>query len=291
MGFRLSKSIRLGGGARLNISRRGLGMSVGTKGFRLGTGPRGTRTTVGIPGTGISYSATSKSHSPRTRTANGSGVGIGLILLIGLAVACWPIALTLAILLAVIMLVSRQSGKSQEATRLAAEKSEEDRRLEADASRSRSVMQSLQDGYALESIASPTPLAATEICYQVVEAGLCLDQKGVLTGIDEGHLILTNKRLIYLGAQKNITTQIKGILSLSVVKGAGFEVRSQSRQRREVYVTHFPREFVCLLFCVFRKHGIALPVTIEAAMQMQNGFICDIPLEMPLSAESEQNDD
>jgi tetratricopeptide (TPR) repeat protein len=56
MGFRFGKSIRLGKFIRLNISKSGLGLSAGVKGFRVGVGPRGTRLTTGIPGTGLSYS-------------------------------------------------------------------------------------------------------------------------------------------------------------------------------------------------------------------------------------------
>ncbi|WP_231504358.1 DUF4236 domain-containing protein [Brevibacillus borstelensis] len=56
MGFNFRKSIKLGGGVRLNLSKRGVGVSAGFKGFRVGVGPRGTRVTAGIPGTGLSYS-------------------------------------------------------------------------------------------------------------------------------------------------------------------------------------------------------------------------------------------
>lgn len=55
MGFRYRKSINLGGGTRLNISKSGFGLSTGIKGFRVGVGPKGVRTTASIPGTGISY--------------------------------------------------------------------------------------------------------------------------------------------------------------------------------------------------------------------------------------------
>ena len=55
MGFRLRKSINLGGGVRLNVSKRGVGVSAGVKGARIGIGPRGTRVTTSIPGTGLSY--------------------------------------------------------------------------------------------------------------------------------------------------------------------------------------------------------------------------------------------
>lgn len=56
MGFRFRKSIRLGKHTRINLSKSGVGVSTGVKGFRVGVGPRGVRTTASIPGTGISYS-------------------------------------------------------------------------------------------------------------------------------------------------------------------------------------------------------------------------------------------
>lgn len=57
MGIRFRKSINLGGGARINLSKSGIGYSVGTKGARVTKTARGTtRKTVSIPNTGISYS-------------------------------------------------------------------------------------------------------------------------------------------------------------------------------------------------------------------------------------------
>lgn len=56
MGMRFRKSINLGGGARVNISKSGIGGSIGGKGYRYTKkADGGTRNTVSIPGTGISY--------------------------------------------------------------------------------------------------------------------------------------------------------------------------------------------------------------------------------------------
>lgn len=56
MGMRFRKSINLGGGLRMNLSKSGIGFSAGTKGFRVTKTAKGrTRTTASIPGTGISY--------------------------------------------------------------------------------------------------------------------------------------------------------------------------------------------------------------------------------------------
>ena len=57
MGFRFRKSIKLFPGFRINISKKGVSsVSIGQRGATLNVGEHGTRATVGIPGTGISYS-------------------------------------------------------------------------------------------------------------------------------------------------------------------------------------------------------------------------------------------
>lgn len=56
MGVRYRKSINLGCGFRVNLSTSGIGYSWGVKGYRVTKKANGgTRTTVSIPGTGISY--------------------------------------------------------------------------------------------------------------------------------------------------------------------------------------------------------------------------------------------
>jgi uncharacterized protein DUF4236 len=56
VGFRFRKSIKLLPGFRLNLSKSGVSASIGGRGHTLNVGPKGTRATVGIPGTGLSYS-------------------------------------------------------------------------------------------------------------------------------------------------------------------------------------------------------------------------------------------
>lgn len=56
MGFRFRKSIKLGGGFRVNLSKSGIGYSWGVKGYTITRTADGRRRqTVSIPGTGISY--------------------------------------------------------------------------------------------------------------------------------------------------------------------------------------------------------------------------------------------
>ena len=75
MGFRYRKSINLGGGFRINLSKSGIGYSFGGKGFRYTRTARGTdRVTFSVPGTGISWSQESKAgRSTRKPSAPKSG--------------------------------------------------------------------------------------------------------------------------------------------------------------------------------------------------------------------------
>ena len=55
MGFYFRKSMSVGP-FRVNLSRGGVGWSVGGRGFRTGASGRGRRyTTISIPGTGMGY--------------------------------------------------------------------------------------------------------------------------------------------------------------------------------------------------------------------------------------------
>lgn len=70
MGLRYRKSIRLGGGVRINMSGRGVGWSVGGKGFRY-TKPAGGRrpySTLSVPSTGIAYRTTHPAQQPQALT-------------------------------------------------------------------------------------------------------------------------------------------------------------------------------------------------------------------------------
>lgn len=56
MGIRYRKSINLGGGFRVNISKSGIGYSWGVKGYRVTKTAKGTiRRTMSIPGVGVSF--------------------------------------------------------------------------------------------------------------------------------------------------------------------------------------------------------------------------------------------
>lgn len=62
MGLRFYRRFKILPGIRLNLSRSGVSASGGVRGAHVTIGPRGVRETVGIPGTGISYTTTQGTH-------------------------------------------------------------------------------------------------------------------------------------------------------------------------------------------------------------------------------------
>lgn len=85
MGFRFRKSINLGSGAKLNINKKSISTSIGTRGAHTTFSSNGKRTTsVGIPGSGLSYT---KTTSRKRGKKSGCGIGcltfIVLFILIG----------------------------------------------------------------------------------------------------------------------------------------------------------------------------------------------------------------
>jgi hypothetical protein len=86
--FRKSKSF---GPFRVNMSRSGVGFSVGGKGFRTGVSSRGKRySTFSIPGTGIGYNMPHGGGGRRAKSKTGClifVVPIGMLALIAVGVS------------------------------------------------------------------------------------------------------------------------------------------------------------------------------------------------------------
>lgn len=73
MGFRFRKSVKIAPGVRLNIGKKSVGISAGVKGARVSVNSSGRKTTtVGLPGTGLSYSKTEKIGGSKTKAASTS---------------------------------------------------------------------------------------------------------------------------------------------------------------------------------------------------------------------------
>lgn len=65
MGMRFRKSKKIAPGVRVNLNAKSASISIGPKGFKKTFSTNGrTTTTVGIPGTGLSYSTSKKMGAP-----------------------------------------------------------------------------------------------------------------------------------------------------------------------------------------------------------------------------------
>jgi hypothetical protein len=97
MGYlRFRRSLRLLPGVRVNLSKSGVSTSIGRRGLWFTVGPLGTRETVGIPGTGISYTEQQSNRATHAGEGPQAPPGIGG-LTVGRALL-WVVILGIALL-------------------------------------------------------------------------------------------------------------------------------------------------------------------------------------------------
>jgi hypothetical protein len=99
MGFiRFRRSVRILPRVRLNVGKTGVSTSIGGRGAHVTLGHGQTRTTVGLPGTGLSYTEISPAHEVDKDPSQSSGL-----------LRTWVIA-SLAIVLAVALAIEIAIG-------------------------------------------------------------------------------------------------------------------------------------------------------------------------------------
>jgi hypothetical protein len=88
MAWRFRRRLPLLRGVTVNLGRRGFNsISLGVRGAHLTIGPHGRRATVGLPGSGLSYSVYDRHYAPPARTSPRLlAVGVILAALLALAV-------------------------------------------------------------------------------------------------------------------------------------------------------------------------------------------------------------
>ena len=72
MGFRFRRSISIVKGLRVNLSKRGASLSIGGRGAHVTVGHGKVRETVGLPGTGLSYTHVEAAHRQAAAEAPGA---------------------------------------------------------------------------------------------------------------------------------------------------------------------------------------------------------------------------
>ena len=84
MGFRFSKRVSIMPGVSLNFGKRGVSTSIGPRGAKVNISSRGIRQTVGMPGTGLSYSQQLSSAATTDPPAQTRSSPVGMLLIFGL---------------------------------------------------------------------------------------------------------------------------------------------------------------------------------------------------------------
>ena len=136
MGFRFRKSIKVAPELKINFNKNSVGATLGTKGAHYTINSSGKRTSsVGIPGTGISYTESSgptsktttkqKSTKSNSNESNSKGLGKGcltgtlIFLLIGLLLALYTFAWIPALGVIIYTAVSKKYDKKKKIKKIA----------------------------------------------------------------------------------------------------------------------------------------------------------------------------
>src|SRR5690606_743133 len=89
MGFKFRRRIKIAPGVRVNVSRKGMtSVSLGKPGATANLNTKRVKTTVGIPGSGLSYEISSPISTGRENATSASGASWGsgcLLAILGLA--------------------------------------------------------------------------------------------------------------------------------------------------------------------------------------------------------------
>jgi hypothetical protein len=102
MPLRFRRSVRVLPGIRLNIGKRGVSTTIGGRGAHITLRPgHSPRATVGVPGTGVSYTEGGQLRRPEpesvsdrpARPRTSVDAVIALIVLLAIAVAMWTVVL------------------------------------------------------------------------------------------------------------------------------------------------------------------------------------------------------
>jgi hypothetical protein len=86
VGFRFHRRISFGRHFRINLSKSGVSENIGTRGAWLTLGKRGRRETVGLPGSGLSYTAKSRASEGLPAAAVLVLIILAIVFVLGAAV-------------------------------------------------------------------------------------------------------------------------------------------------------------------------------------------------------------
>ena len=84
MGLRFRRRLGIVPGISLNLSKSGVSASIGTRGAVVNVSGRGTRATIGLPGSGVSWSTARRPWGAPHRRGAGGGAIIAAVVILAL---------------------------------------------------------------------------------------------------------------------------------------------------------------------------------------------------------------
>lgn len=114
MGFRFHKSFKVAPGIRINVGKKSAGLSLGKKGARVSINTKGhKRATVGIPGTGLSYSTSLNNKKSATkRSKNTIAKKYPSINTVSKQVSIWPLLLGVLFIISGVAAMPKDIGNA-----------------------------------------------------------------------------------------------------------------------------------------------------------------------------------
>jgi hypothetical protein len=88
MPLRFRRRVRVVPGVTLNLNKRSISASFGRRGAHVTIGPSGQRTSIGVPGTGLSYTA-KRSFVPSNRFNVAVAIAILICVTAAIALLVW----------------------------------------------------------------------------------------------------------------------------------------------------------------------------------------------------------
>ncbi len=82
MGFRFRKTFKIVPGVKLNLTKSGISTSIGSRGLTVNLKNGQAKTTLGVPGTGLSYSTSTRTSISGSSVLWLVGIAIVVVLLL-----------------------------------------------------------------------------------------------------------------------------------------------------------------------------------------------------------------
>lgn len=307
MPLRFRRSVKIAPGIRLNVSKRGVGVSAGVKGTRVTLHSTGRSTrTIGLPGTGLHWRQDRIFNSGKARDAGAVGEGqprsphaervlastndpyaavavdmvsepdtrgTGAVAFALILISLFSFVLGSAALGGLLLIAglaslvawgfrSSRAWRDYErsvrnlAAKLHGDHNAEVRRDKKAAAALREKISSLEDLGQLR-IADEVPVVMRSGEYPVFacEGTLAKQTRNGTQLVEDGQVIVTNHRLVYIGAEKSMKSDFKKLISVDADDSGLVSIARSGKQSRDLVFVAQPYRVTALCQAIAHLHG------------------------------------